>query len=150
MRTTPDRIRHALSFEIIGLLLSTPLAAWVFNHGIFEIGVVGAVTSVVATAWNYLYNLMFDHAMQRRRGTTQKTPLIRVLHSVLFELGLLVMLLPFISWYLGTDLISAFVMDISYSIFYVCYAFVFNWAYDRAFPLPEWEMEAAKTKKAEA
>jgi len=61
-----------------------------------------------------------------------------------------VMLLPFISWYLGTDLISAFVMDISYSIFYVCYAFVFNWAYDRAFPLPEWEMEASKTKKAEA
>src|SRR5690606_26296353 len=106
MRTTLDRIRHALSFEIIGLLLSTPLAAWVFNHGVFEIGVVGAVTSVVATVWNYIYNLIFDHGMLRLKGTTLKTPVIRILHSALFEIGLLVMLLPFIAWYLGIGLVS--------------------------------------------
>lgn len=150
MRTTLDRIRHALSFEIIGLLISTPLAAWVFHHPILDIGVVGAVTSVVATAWNYVYNLIFDHAMQRIAGTTRKGPVIRVLHSALFEGGLLVMLLPFIAWYLGIGLIEAFVMDISYSLFYMAYAFVFNWAYDLIFPLPEWSQGEPETRKAEA
>jgi hypothetical protein len=30
-------------------------------------------------------------------------------------------------------------MDVSFAVFYVVYAFVFNWAYDRIFPLPEWQ-----------
>ncbi len=34
-------------------------------------------------------------------------------------------------------------MDVSFALFYVVYAFVFNWAYDAIFPLPEWQKEAA-------
>lgn len=30
-------------------------------------------------------------------------------------------------------------MDLSFALFYVVYAYVFNWAYDRIFPLPEWK-----------
>ena len=33
-------------------------------------------------------------------------------------------------------------MDVSFAAFYVVYAFVFNWAYDRLFPLPEWQDKA--------
>jgi uncharacterized membrane protein len=33
------------------------------------------------------------------------------------------------------------VMDISFALFYVVYAFVFNWSYDRVFPLPEWKSQ---------
>lgn len=139
MRTIKDRIRHALSFEIIGLIIMIPLGAMVFSMPAEDIGVVGAVSATIATAWNYLYNLGFDHAMQRLKGTTQKTTLVRVAHSVLFELGLLVVLMPFIAWYLGISLMHALVMDISFALFYVVYAFVFNWCYDRLFPLPEWK-----------
>ena len=32
MRSTKDRIRQALSFEIIGLIIVTPLFAWLFSH----------------------------------------------------------------------------------------------------------------------
>ncbi|KIP99175.1 membrane protein [Agrobacterium tumefaciens] len=138
MRTIKDRIRHALSFEIIGLILMIPLGAIVFSMPAEDIGVVGVVSATIATAWNYIYNLGFDHAMQRVKGTTQKTTLIRVVHSVLFELGLLIVLMPFIAWYLGISLLHALVMDISFALFYVVYAFVFNWCYDRLFPLPEW------------
>jgi uncharacterized membrane protein len=67
---------------------------------------------------------------------------LRVAHAVLFELGLLIVLMPFIAWYLGVSLMQALVMDISFALFYLVYAFFFNLAYDRIFPLPEWQEEA--------
>lgn len=143
MRTIADRIRHALSFEIIGLILMIPLGALLFSMPAEDIGVVGVVSATIATAWNYLYNLGFDHIMQRLRGTTQKTTGIRAAHAVLFELGLLVVLMPFIAWYLNISLAHALVMDVSFALFYVVYAFVFNWCYDRLFPLPEWKKAQA-------
>lgn len=141
MRTVGDRIRHAISFEIIGLLLVTPLGAFVFHMPAAEVGVVGIVAATIATAWNYLYNLGFDRMMQRFTGSTRKSTPIRVFHALSFEAGLLVLLLPMMAAYLGIDLWQALVMDLSFAAFYVVYAFVFNWAYDRAFPLSEWQAE---------
>ena len=137
MRTTPDRIRHALSFEIIGLALVTTLGVLVFDKPLGAIGVVAIVGASLATVWNYLYNLGFDHLMQRRLGHTRKTVPLRVLHALLFEVGLLLVLLPFIAWYLDLTLWHALVMDLSFAAFYLVYAFVFNWAYDLIFPIPK-------------
>ncbi|MDN6298130.1 MAG: PACE efflux transporter [Halomonas sp.] len=135
MRTVKDRIRHAISFEILGILLVIPLGAWLFDKPMHDIGVVAVVSATIATCWNYLYNLGFDHAMQRLRGDVRKTIPMRVFHALLFETGLLIVLLPFIAWYLGVSMIHAFQMDISFALFYVVYAFVFNWAYDVIFPV---------------
>lgn len=139
MRSFGDRIRHALSFEIIGLLLVTPLGAWAFHMPLHDIGLVGLVSATIATGWNFAYNFLFDLAMERKLGTTQKTPPLRVLHTVLFEFGLLLLLMPFIAWYLGVSLWQALVMDVSFALFYMVYALLFNWLYDRIFPLPEWK-----------
>ncbi len=139
MRSVSDRIRHAISFEIIGLLLVTPLGALAFHMPLHDIGIVGLVSATIATVWNFLYNYIFDLVRQRLSGTTEKTPLVRVYHAVLFEVGLLAALMPFIAWYLGVSLWQAFVMDVSFALFYMLYAYVFNWAYDRLFPLPEWK-----------
>ncbi|EIM31100.1 PACE efflux transporter [Microvirga lotononidis] len=139
MRTARDRIRHAISFEIIGLALITPLGAWAFHMPMHDIGVVGLVGATIATLWNYFYNVGFDHVMQRLRESTRKTTLIRVLHAIMFEVGLLFVLLPLFAWYLSISLWRAFLMDVSFALFYMGYAFVFNWAYDRLFPLPEWQ-----------
>ncbi|QDY69623.1 PACE efflux transporter [Qingshengfaniella alkalisoli] len=137
MRKTKDRIRHAISFEIIGLLIVTPMGAWIFGTPMHEIGVVAVVSATIATAWNYIYNLGFDHAMLRLRGDVRKTPAIRVGHALVFEIGLLLVLLPFIAWYLQIPLIEALLMDASFAFFYLIYAFVFNWAYDVLFPIPQ-------------
>ena len=137
MRSTPDRIRHALSFELIGLALVTPLGAWAFDHAVTEIGMVALVSATVATGWNYLYNLGFDHALLRLRGGVTKTLALRVLHALLFEGGLLAILMPFIAWYLGVSLWQAFVMDAAFAGFYLIYAFCFNWGYDVVFPVPQ-------------
>lgn len=142
MRSVKDRIRHAISFEIIGLLLIIPLGAIAFAMPVTDIGIVGVVSATTATLWNYVYNLGFDNAMQRWKGTTQKTVPVRVAHAVIFELGLLIVLMPFIAWYLNVSIIHALIMDVSFALFYVVYAFVFNWCYDRLFPLPEWKTES--------
>ncbi|WP_420003404.1 PACE efflux transporter [Arenibacterium sp. LLYu02] len=139
MRSSLDRIRHALSFEILALMLIVPLGAVVFHFPMQSIGVVSVVSASLATLWNFAYNYVFDRVLQRTHGTTLKTPVVRVLHAVLFETGLLLVLAPFIAWYLGVSLLQAFVMDLSFALFYLGYALVFNWGYDRLFPLPEWQ-----------
>lgn len=143
MRSTADRIRHAISFEAIGIVLATPLAAFAFHLPGGDSAIVVIASATVAMLWNYIYNLGFDHAMKALRGGTEKTTPIRVLHAVLFELGLLAIMLPAIAWYLGIGLWEALMLDIALALFYMGYAFVFNWAYDRVFPLPEWENNSA-------
>ena len=135
MRTTRDRIRHAISFEIIGLILVVPLGALAFAMPMHDIGLVSLVSATIATGWNYLFNLGFDRFMHWRRGSTEKTVPVRVLHAVLFEGGLLVLLAPFIAWYLGVSLWHALILDVSFALFYMGYAFVFNWVYDVVFPV---------------
>lgn len=137
MRSTADRIRHAISFEVLALLIVTPMGAWLFDKPLHEIGVVTIVSASFATGWNYLYNLGFDHALRRLRGTVRKTVPIRVLHAVIFEIGLLFVLMPFIAWYLSISLMEAFLIDVSFALFYLIYAFVFNWVYDVIYPVPE-------------
>ena len=91
-------------------------------------------TPTVATAWNYLFNLGFDHLLNWRRGDVRKTLPLRVVHAVLFEATLLVLLLPLFAWWLGVSLAAALVMEISFAAFYMFYAFVFPWGYDILFP----------------
>lgn len=136
MRTVKDRIRHAISFEVLALFIVTPLGAWLFGIPIHDIGIVAIISATIAMGWNYLYNLLFDHAMLRWRGEVKKTWVIRVGHAVLFEAGLLLVLIPFIAFYLSIGLVPAFLMDISFSAFYLVYAFIFNWTYDVIFPVP--------------
>lgn len=138
MRTTADRIRHAISFELIGILIATPLGAFVFNLHAGDSAVIVIGSATVAMLWNYVYNLGFDHALRALGRSTEKTLVQRIGHAVLFEIGLLLMLMPLIALYLGITLWEALVMDLAFALFYMGYALVFNWAYDRLFPLPEW------------
>ena len=93
-------------------------------------------SATLAMLWNYIYNYGFDHIMLRLRGTTAKTLAIRIIHAVLFEVGLLIALMPLIALYLGISLVQALIMDMAFALFYMAYAFVFNLTYDRVFPAP--------------
>ena len=136
MRTVKDRIRHTLGFEIIGLIIFVPLASWLFGFDIQSIGLIAVAASIIATLWNYFYNLLFDHSMLKLRGNVHKTVPLRMLHAFLFEGGLLLLFLPIIAWHLGISLWQAFLMDITMATFYLVHAFVYNWIYDNVFPIP--------------
>ncbi|AXI50348.1 MAG TPA: hypothetical protein DD939_09245 [Sulfitobacter pontiacus] len=145
MRSAFDRLRHAISFEIIALILVIPAGAILFDVPLHDFGVVGIVSATLATLWNLGYNVLFDLALQRLTGTTLKSRIVRVLHALAFEAGLLMVLLPFIAWYLGISLWDAFVLDIALAAFYLVYSYVFNLIYDTLFPLPEWSQKQAES-----
>lgn len=137
MRSLPDRLHHAVSFELIALLLIVPLGTFAFHLPVHDIGTVALAGATIATFWNMVYNLGFDHVLASLTGSTRKSGALRLLHAVLFEAGLLLVLMPFIAWHLGVTLWQALVMDLAFALFYMAYAFVFNWAYDRLFPVPD-------------
>lgn len=138
MRTPADRIRHLLLFEISALLILVPIGVIFFGLDVTEIGVLGITTAAVAAVWNYIYNLGFDHMLRRLTGSVHKRRTrVRVLHAVLFEGGLVIMLVPIIAGWLGISLWQALVADIGLVIFYVVFAFFYNLAYDKVFPVKE-------------
>ncbi|MDX2319637.1 MAG: PACE efflux transporter [Moritella sp.] len=135
MRTRLDRIRHTILFEIIGLVaIMGVLSQLGFELG--HVGVMGVFFSVIATGWNYVYNLGFDNYMLKKMGSVTKTTLIRIVHSLGFEGGLLLLTIPFMAWFLDLSLWDAFVLDIGMVVFYLFYAYGYNLAYDKIFPVP--------------
>lgn len=141
MRTTLDRIRQALAFEILGILIVTPLFAWLFVHPMGDIGALAIISGTLATLWNYIFNLGFDHALLRWRGTARKSLPLRIAHATLFELSFMALLLPVVAWWLDISLLAALVMDLSFAAFYLVYTFVFTCGYDRLYP-PEAPQQA--------
>ncbi|MDW5416112.1 PACE efflux transporter [Iodobacter sp. CM08] len=139
MRNRADRIRHVIGFEVIGLLLFIPLAKLAFGFSVGELGVLAVAISIIATVWNYVYNLGFDHLLARWKKRVNKTPVERVVHAIGFEGGLLLVSLPLVAWWLKVGLWDAFIMDLGFAAFYLVYAFIYNWVYDKVFPLPVWK-----------
>jgi len=135
MRPFRDRVRHALSFEAVALAIFIPGSALLFGQPLEHMGFIGIASATIATLWNFVYNWGFDRIMLRLRGGVHKTLAIRVVHTLLFEAGLVVMLIPMIAWYLGIGLWAALLMDVAIVIFYLVYGFLFNLAYDRVFPV---------------
>ena len=134
MRSLADRVRHAVTFELVALALLTPGAALLFRHPVIEMGLIGGLSATIATGWNFAYNLGFDRALLGLRGTVHKTLTIRIVHTLVFELGLILLLVPMIAAILGIGLWDALVMDLAIVVFYLVYAFLFNLGYDRLFP----------------
>lgn len=136
MRTGTDRLRHTLGFEVLGMMISVPLFSLLTGQPVDHLGPLAIGLSLLATGWNYLYNLLVDHWMLRQLGRLEKRLIERVLHALLFELGLLLVVLPLTALWLGISLWQALWLDIGFSLFFVFYAFGYNLAYDRLFPLP--------------
>lgn len=137
MRTSADRIRHTLLFEGLGLATCAPLASWTLDKAILQVGTLSIVLSLAAMLLNYIFNLLFDRALIRLgRPVNVRTIKMRVLHAILFELNLLFFTVPVVAWWLDMTLWYAFLTDIGFALFFLLYAFVYNWAYDLIFPIP--------------
>jgi uncharacterized membrane protein len=134
-RALADRIRMAIAFEIIGLLLLVPVTTWLLDKPMFELGSLAVLMSLLATWWNYQFNLWFDRFYLLPRGRWRKTMIERVWHAVAFEAGLLLAFLFPTAWLLAISLWQAFVLDLGFMLFYLVYGYVYHWGYDRLFPL---------------
>lgn len=128
-RSITERIFHGVLFEILAIGMATPLAAWLTGESLTAMGVLSAVISLMAIAWNMFFNWLFDLLQQRMQF--ERNMWIRVLHACAFEVGLIILAVPFIAWWIDTTLLRAFTIDIGLILFFLPYSFLFNLCYDK-------------------
>ena len=115
-------------YEVFALIMMAGLATYITGHGAGEMAGLALAMSLIAMAWNYVYNYGYDKIFGADR--TKRTKKTRVLHGLGFELGLMTVTLPVLIWVLKLDFLTVLIMDIGLVIFFVLYAIGFNWAYD--------------------
>jgi uncharacterized membrane protein len=98
--------------------------------------------SASALAWNMIFNALFER-WEARQPQRQRTLSRRLLHSLGFEGGLTLMLLPLIAWWLSISWWAALATNLGLFGFFFVYSLVFQWVFDRVFDVPESAMEQA-------
>ena len=58
-RSFKERIFHAVGFELVALITVAPLAAWIMDKPLFQMGALAVMLSTVAMLWNMIYNVGF-------------------------------------------------------------------------------------------
>ena len=126
------RVIYVVSYEVIAIIFVTT-ALVVLGFGGGSSGLIAVVSSAVAIVWNFVWNTLFE-AWERRQTSQKRTIGRRVVHSLGFEGGLIVFLVPILAWILGVSLIEAFVLELGLLIFFLIYTFVFAWVFDLVLP----------------
>ncbi|MEH6798564.1 MAG: PACE efflux transporter [Halopseudomonas sabulinigri] len=134
MQGVKRKLVYVTFYELIAVAVVT-LTLLVLGHPVMSAGVASIITSIVAVSWNLTWNTAFER-WERQQQQRSRTIKRRVAHALGFELGLLVILVPAMAWWLGISLYHALVLDLGLLVFFVCYTFVFTLGFDKLFGLP--------------
>ncbi len=145
MRTTRDRVRHALLFEIILIIVCTPLLSFILHKPLEAMGAMGLAMSLLAMGWNYLYNILFDRTLMRLgRPLYPRSLMMRMVHAILFEGGFALVSIPMVMVVLHLSFFQAVMFDLAFLVMVPIYTLVYNGVYDRVFPLAEFSGEGRR------
>ncbi len=129
-RTPYERTFHAVSYEIVGVITSTPIIALFTGKNIGESTTIAVIVSLIATCWNYVYNYGYDKL--RDHYKFNKSAVVRVIHGMGFEVGLIMITVPVIALTMGLSFFGAFKLELAMLIYFFPYTIVFNWGYDKS------------------
>jgi uncharacterized membrane protein len=129
------RVVYALSYEAIGVVLVSLGLTLFSGHAVVDTGAFAIASSLVAVAWNYVFNSFFE-AWEARQVVRGRGFVRRAVHAVGFELGLTILLVPLLAWWLDMSLLEALLYDLTLVLFFVVYTYLFNLGFDRVFGLP--------------
>ena len=127
-KSLTERIGQAIGFEVLAVLICTPLLAWLMDKPVVDMGVATLAIGLIALAWNVLFNGLFDRLLKRLE--LAPSAFTRVVHALLFEGGLVAVSVPLIAWWLNVSLLQALILDIGVLLFFLPYTYVYHWAYD--------------------
>jgi len=129
------RVLQAVLYEVIAIAAVGPILSLAFDEPPTSTFGLAFVLSTVALTWNYGFNWIFERweSKQTVRGRSLAR---RLAHGAGFEGGLVVILLPIMSFWLDISLAAAFVANLGLLVFFFVYAIAFTWAFDRVFGLP--------------
>ncbi|BEV71925.1 MULTISPECIES: PACE efflux transporter [unclassified Paludibacterium] len=124
-----ERALQAIGFEVLAIVLVTPLFAWWMQTPLLAMGGLAVANCLIALLWNVLFNRHFDRWL-RARGLA-KAWRVRAMHALLFEGGLMLVCLPLAMWWLDLALWPALKLDIGLNLFFLPYTYLYHWGYDQ-------------------
>lgn len=130
------KIFQAVSYEAVAIFFIAPALAHFYDDGLGRSIALSIIISTVAVIWNMVYNYMFEF-WEARQDERERTLFRRSLHSVGFEGGLTLILLPVISYWLHITLFEALLANLALFAFFFVYSFVFQFVFDRIFDVPD-------------
>lgn len=135
MRTTCDRLRHTILYEVLLLALSIPMLSLILHQPPVKIGSMEIFFSFLAMTLNYVYNLLFDKVLLRLgKPLYPRAWRLRILHALLFEGGFILVSVPVVMASLKYTLWQALALDVGFLVAVPVYTFVYNLSYDWVFP----------------
>ena len=102
--------------------------AWLMNVSVLQSGSLSVISALTATVWNFIFNKLFDSLQKKHQF--QRTFLVRAIHAVGFETGLIISLIPVAMVMLNLTVAEAFFVEIGLVLFFLPYTMLFNWLYD--------------------
>lgn len=123
-----ERVFHAVLYEACAMGVLVPLASLLMGTAMEQMGWLALMMSSVAMLWNMVFNALFERA--ERHWGLRRTVWLRCVHALLFEGGLVLMLVPLAAWWLVVSWWQALLLDLGFFAFFLPYTYVFNLAYD--------------------
>ena len=122
------RIIHALSYEIILLVIIAIALSFIFAVPMEVTGTLGIAMAITSVVWNMIFNHFFEKFEAKRK--LKRTVGVRILHAIGFEGGLMLATIPMVAYALEMSLGQAFLTDLSLTLCILVYTFIFQWCYD--------------------
>ncbi|MGO1251447.1 PACE efflux transporter [Psychrobacter sp.] len=129
------RILYVAVFEIIAIVSSTFVLMKISGGNAAESLPVAVMVSLAAVIWNFVYNTAFE-AWESRKRVAKRTLLIRSVHALGFDGGLVLICIPiYMIWY-DVGFVQAFMMEVALLLFFLVYTFFFTLIFDKIFTSP--------------
>ncbi|MCU6241041.1 PACE efflux transporter [Enterobacter asburiae] len=127
-KSIKERVFHAVIFEVTANVIIALSLAWLMNVSVLQSGSLSVISALTATVWNFIFNKLFDSLQKKYQF--QRTFLVRAIHAVGFETGLIISLIPVAMVMLNLTVTEAFFVEIGLVLFFLPYTMLFNWLYD--------------------
>lgn len=85
MMISKRRVIHALSYEVILLVIIAIALSFIFEVPMEVTGVLGVAMAVTSVVWNMVFNHFFEQFERKRK--LKRTISVRILHAIGFEGG---------------------------------------------------------------
>ena len=129
------RVLYVIVFEIFAIMLTTSILVILSGSDTKQSLLLAIIIASTAVIWNFLYNTLFEY-LEQRYQVHKRTFKVRSIHAIGFEGGLTVVCLPlYMVWY-GVGIWTAITMEISLTLAFVVYVYIFTLIFDNIFTLP--------------
>ncbi|MDQ8954060.1 chlorhexidine efflux PACE transporter AceI [Acinetobacter rudis] len=128
MLISKRRIVHALSYEIILLVIIAIALSFIFNVPLDVTGGLGIAMAVTSVIWNMIFNHYFEKLEHKHQF--KRTIKVRILHAIGFEGGLMLLTIPMVAYAMDMTIFQAILLDLSMTTCILVYTFIFQWCYD--------------------